>query len=378
MLVLLCIAISLLLAYGLLLQFYYKAWEKMPYFSCDSHNWRPTEKISIIIPARNEANNIAACLTAVLAQNYPSSLLEIIVVNDQSTDNTAAVVASFIPQGVILLETDRSFPTSSPKKKAIETGIKAATGTLIVTTDADCTAGYLWIQQIAKYHAQTKNVFMAAPVKMVRTPSSILSAFQAVDFLTMQGITAAAIYKKAHNMCNGANLAYEKKVFEAVDGFNQIDHIASGDDMLLMQKIASRYAQQIGFIKNQHAIVTTQTASTWKEFLQQRIRWASKARHYKEAKITAVLAGVYFLNLALLTIMLSCIFQPKAILYFILLCTGKFLIELRFVKSVANFFEQQHLLIYLLLLQPLHILYIVLSGCLGQFKHYQWKGRQLQ
>ncbi len=371
------ISLFFLIAYGILMQLYFHWWKQAPVFSTtDMESWVPEKKITVIIPARNEAANIGNCLRSLLHQNYPAHLLEIIVVNDESTDETARIVQSFQHASVQLIQTDSS-TTTAPKKNAINTAIKIATGELMVTTDADCTASPDWIRTIAFYHHQTNAVFIAAPVKM-KDAGSLLAKFQALDFLTMQGITAASVYKRFHNMCNGANLAYDKTAFEKVNGFSGIDTIASGDDMLLMHKISKAHPGQIGFLKNTGAIVETAPAANWSEFIQQRIRWASKARYYKEPAIFWVLLLVYFTNFLLIAVVASSIANPIMFGYFLLLCALKFLAEFLFVQSVARFFQQSHLLIYLLILQPVHIIYIVLSGFLGQVKTYSWKGRRLK
>ena len=106
--------------------------------------------------------------------------------------------------------------------------------------------------------------------------------------MTLQGITGASVFKKVHAMCNGANLAYQKDVFFEVGGFEGIDQVASGDDMLLMHKIQTRYPNEIMFLKSKDVIVTTRAAESLKEFINQRIRWASKADRYTDKKITAV------------------------------------------------------------------------------------------
>lgn len=103
-------------------------------------------------------------------------------------------------------------------------------------------------------------------------------------------------------MCNGANLAYERNSFYRVNGFSGIDTIASGDDMLLMHKIANQYPGQIHYLKAEDAIVTTSPMKTWREFLNQRIRWASKAKYYDDKRITAVLILVYLFNLSFLVL----------------------------------------------------------------------------
>ncbi len=194
----------------------------------------------------------------------------------------------------------------------------------------------------------------------------------------MQGITGAAVYTRMHNMCNGANLAYRREVFYEVNGFDGIDSIASGDDMLLMHKIAKKHPGRTGFIKSNDAIIATHPADTWGEFFQQRIRWASKATHYKSPKLFGALAVVYFTNLGILITGVLAFFYPLAFWMFCVFWICKFLLEVFFVKEVADFFQQRYLVPYLFLLQPMHILYIVVSGFFGQFKTYRWKGRKLK
>jgi cellulose synthase/poly-beta-1,6-N-acetylglucosamine synthase-like glycosyltransferase len=379
MMLLVYITTGLLLLYGALLLYYHNGWQQLPAFDAGSLNgYTPALSISVIIPARNEEANIGHCLTSLLQQYYPPALLEIIVVNDHSTDRTAEIVQSYAPRvRLINLQYDAGAPVKAPKKRAIEKGIAAATGQWIVTTDADCVAEPAWIGSLAAYRFAHPSLFIAAPVK-IKDEGSLLAKFQALDFLTMQGITGASVYRRLHNMCNGANLAYERQTFYDVNGFDGIDTIASGDDMLLMHKIAQRHPLQTAFIKSREAIVTTLPAASWRDFFQQRIRWASKATHYKSPKLFLVLLLVYLTNLGILATGLLGFFYPLAAICFGAFWLGKFLLEIFFVKDAAAFFKQQYLLPYLLLLQPLHMAYIVISGFFGQFKTYQWKGRKLK
>jgi cellulose synthase/poly-beta-1,6-N-acetylglucosamine synthase-like glycosyltransferase len=380
MMVLVYIVLVLLLLYGILFQYYNSWWKRIPHFNIDGfEGWVPTVKISVIIAARNEEENIAACMHSIGKQHYPRHLFQLIVIDDNSTDNTFRIANSISYAGleIICFKLPPAEKNTAPKKRALEKGISMAAGTLVVTTDADCTAGPDWLRTIAAYRHHSKNVFIAAPVK-IKDGSSLLSKFQALDFLTMQGITGAAVFKKFHNMCNGANLAYEKEVFYEVDGFTGIDTIASGDDMLLMDKVFKKYPENLGFIKSPAVIVTTLAAAGWKAFFQQRIRWASKATHYHQPKIFFVLLLVYLINLLMFCLLVMGCFQKIALMLFVLLCVAKFLMELSFVRHVARFFQQSHLIPWLLILQPLHIVYIIISGFLGQFKTYEWKGRKLK
>lgn len=371
------VTVFLLLAYGLFFQYYHAWWNAVPEQKPSAQI--NTLKISVVIPARNEAGNIGHCLSCIVAQDYPRQLVEIIVADDASEDDTARIVLEMAATHPCIryLRIDAGENAAAPKKRALATAIGQASGELIITTDADCAMGPRWISRLVQQHVSTGQVFIAAPVQ-IKDTGSILSRFQALDFLTMQGITAAVVHRKLLNMCNGANLAYSKAAFDAVGGFNDIDRIASGDDMLLMQKLAERFPDAIGYCKSKDAIVATAPAPNWKAFYRQRVRWASKARHYKQPAMFWVLLHVYCTNFALLCLLLMSFKYPLSLMYFVLLCATKFLMEVIFVKPVAQFFQQEKLLPWLLWLQPLHIVYIVVAGLMAQLTGYEWKGRRLK
>jgi hypothetical protein len=229
---------------------------------------------------------------------------------------------------------------------------------------------------MVNFYSRNNATFIAAPVKIVEN-KSLLSVFQTLDFITLQGITGASVHKKVYSMCNGANLGYEKKAFYAVDGFKGIDSIASGDDMLLMQKIFKKFPSGVFFLKSRGAVVSTQALNFWKSFLHQRIRWASKADQYEDHRIFGTLLFVYVFNLLLLAVLVTGFWNAWWFLYFLILIFVKTIAEFPFVYSVADFFGQKKLMVYFFFLQPLHILYTVIVGFLGKFGRYEWKNRKL-
>lgn len=196
--------------------------------------------------------------------------------------------------------------------------------------------------------------------------------------MSLQGITGASVFKNIHAMCNGANLAYRRDVFFEVGGFEGIDDLATGDDMLLMHKIQKRYRKEIMFLKSRDVIVKTQTADTLKDFMNQRIRWASKADRYTDRKITGVLLLVYLLNVWLLILAVISFFNLNVLYLFVISGLIKTIIELIFLFPVAGFFNRQKYLWCFLPAQPFHILYTVIAGWLGKFGSYQWKGRKVK
>lgn len=381
MMILFYITLALLLGYGMLISYYDRSWNSISDFNDNDPGDSSAQiSITVIIPARNEEQNIGACLSSLWQQDYPPGLLEIIVVNDFSTDRTVEIVKQFRQGNIKLIHLGEYVgknDINSYKKKAIEIAISQSKGDLIVTTDADCIAGNQWLKSIASFQKKTNAVFIAAPVKMP-ADKSLLSIFQSLDFLTLQGITGAAVQQKKHSMCNGANLAYLKSAYHAVNGFNGIDEIASGDDMLLMHKIAQKFPDQYFFLKSSKAIVSTKPEKTWSGFLQQRIRWASKADKYDDKRIFYVLLLVYLLNLCIGVFLVAGCWNYKYWIQFLLLITGKIAFEYPFVKKVAGFFDQQKLVKWLSLLQPMHIFYTIIAGLLGKVSSYEWKGRKVK
>ena len=380
--------ISLLIfgLYVILILYYGVSWRQIPGFYIDSPSI-PKTRITVIIPARNEEKQIGPCLESVLQNNYPSHLLEILVVDDHSTDNTAAIVQTYTGVKCISLEDHISGPMNSYKKKAIETAILQSSGELIITTDADCIVKPRWLSTIAACYEKTASQLIVMPV-CIHPKWNFLGIFQSLDFMTLQGITGASVYKGFLNMCNGANLAYTRMAFDEVDGFNGIDHIASGDDMLLMKKISDAFPGAIAYLKNEDVIVSTLAELYLSSFLQQRIRWASKSTHYDDKGIFRVLLLVYLFNLLMLVLPFMTMFLHSSFFIphfsfsifhlWLILLSLKILVELIFLYPVSSFFGLRSLLCWFPFMQPLHILYTVIAGFLGKFGKYSWKGRTVK
>lgn len=358
--------------YAGLIFFYWLAWEKLNYYNYESAS--DYRFLSVIIPARNEEEKITVLLNALSQQTYPKTFFEIIVIDDYSIDSTAEKVKAFNLSNIVLVQPDTPSAFSS-KKKAIEAGIKTAKGELIITTDADCIPTKNWLQTINSFYAKNDAAFIAAPVKFSYN-NGFLQLFQALDFLTLQGITAASVSANFHTMCNGANLAYKKEAFQKVNGFEGIDKVATGDDMLLMHKIWKKNPAKIFYLKNKEAIVSTQPMFTWKDFFMQRKRWASKTLVYDDYRIIAVLAFVYLLNCLFIVLIVASLFNSFNWWFVFGFWIVKTIIELPFVSSVSKFYNQKKLVNFLFLFQPLHIFYTVFVGLVSQFGKYEWKGRK--
>lgn len=370
--VMLWIIIPVFIAYALLILYYWKLWKAVPEYSPSSAV--RTIPVSVVIPARNEEKKIGALLDALRNQSYPRQYIEVIVVDDQSEDGTAAVVTTFREVKLIRLDAGE---INSYKKKAIETGIASASHELVICTDADCLPSSAWIESIVSFQQDNNAVFIAAPVAILGG-RSVLHIFQSIDFMVLQGITAGVVHARKMSMCNGANLSYTRSAFSEVGGFSGVDHIASGDDMLLMHKIACRFPGQVKYLKSASAMVSSHPMDTWRTFINQRIRWASKAGAYNDPRILPVLILVYAVNLSFPALLIAGFFDHAYWISAGAFWIAKTLVELPFFTSVAHFYQMRWAIPWLFLLQPLHIGYTIVAGFFGQVGRYEWKGRKVK
>ncbi len=353
---------------------YISGWNDLPDWELPLGH-TPNTVISVIIAARNESGNIIPCLQSVCSQHYPEHLLEILVVDDHSTDETASEVRSLNDQRISLLRLQEG----TGKKAAISKGVKIATGKLIVTTDADCLCPPNWLRLLASFYEQKQYRMIAAPVAF-HQEKNLLERFQSLDFLGMMSVTGAGIHKQFMHMGNGANLTYEKETFEKLNGFEGIDHIASGDDILLMQKLAKNDPGQIGFLKNPQATVFTMAKPTWISFFSQRLRWATKSRSYQQITVTLILSVVFFFCCNIFLSFFAMFFLGTwGFFIFLFQFLVKTVADYFFLKNSCLYFQRMDLMKIYFPAQFLHIFYIIIIGTLGNLVHqYEWKNRRVR
>jgi cellulose synthase/poly-beta-1,6-N-acetylglucosamine synthase-like glycosyltransferase len=329
--------------------------------------------VSVILPARNEAAHIQACVMAILHQDYPRDRYELILVNDHSEDDTLnrAMAAAAGNPNVKLLDLEGGTGPAY-KKAAIAQGVSESNGEIIVTMDADCVMGRGWLStMVAAFDRETGLV--SGPV--VLEGRGIFEQFQALEFMGLIAVGAAGIVSGKPTMCNGANLAYRRAAFAEVGGFGGIEHLASGDDELLMHKIAAQTSYRIRFAKHRSAIVRSHAQPTWKGFWQQRIRWVSKRRHYLRAAISWTMVLAYLAMLGFPVLAIAGFWDSRLWWLFGFNLLLKIGAEATVLYPAAVFFDKLRLLWWLPLEQVAHIAYILWLGIAGNRKQYEWKGR---
>jgi len=369
------VSIALALAYLGLMLFLRRGWFAVEAFNLKSTRFKTT--VSILIAARNEEDKIFNTIKDILAQDYPADLMELIVVDDHSSDQTSEIVLSFAERGVKLIVLNEDKPLNSYKKKAITEAIKLSDSELIITTDADCRMSPEWLKTIIGFYESGNYKMISSPVIYFEEKSKF-EEMQTLDFLFLSGLGAAGIGNKMPSTCSGANLAYQREVFYELKGFQGIDELASGDDELFLHKVASVYPDGIGFCKSRDAVVHTHAKSDLKEFIQQRKRWASKSTKYKNKIIVLIGVSVWIFNFMIFLSSILGFFNPYFwYLGLICICIKAFA-EMTILVPLCSFANRSKLLWYVPILTVLHMFYIMYIGIAGNSGKYNWKGRMVR
>ena len=243
--------------------------------SFDYLGLKPKTKFSIIVPFRNEAENLPKLLDSFSKLNYPADFFEVILVDDDSNFKFQIPDSKF---QISIIDNIRV--SNSPKKDAISTAMQVVKNDWIITTDADCTVNENWLSALDNY-IQLHNVSMIAGAVSYHCKNSFLHHFQQLDLASLQGATIGSFGLKKGFMCNGANFAYTKSFFQKLNGFDGNDGIASGDDVFLLQKAMARFPEKVHYLKSRNHIVFTKPLDDWKSLFHQRVRWASKTSSYQ-------------------------------------------------------------------------------------------------
>ena len=329
-------------------------------------------KFSIIIPFRDEILSIKSCIQSLCELNYPKDFYELILVNDNSTDNSAHFADEEIknlPNAQLLNLTKKK-----GKKAALELGISMANNPIIITTDADCNYQTSWLKSINRLYQETNAKMIIGPVLF--SYQNIFDKIQALDFLSLTGTTISTHACNHKILSNGANLIFEKKAFTDINGYSHIDSIPTGDDILLLQKFDSAYPNSIKMLKNLDCIVRSAPAKNFAEYLNQRIRWASKISSHQNT-FSQILGIIIFLsNSSLLVLLLLCIVNINLLEFFMIPFVLKCIIDFLFLFLVARFFGEKRLLWFLVITELFNMFTVPIITITSIFKGYSWKGRQ--
>jgi len=374
------ITFVILLAYSLLIISFIIGFVKVKEFK-PKNNWKPVTKFSIIIPFRNETENLTPLLNSLALLEYPRDYFEIIMIDDDSSDNSVELIQQYsqMHQGkennISIIKNIRT--SNSPKKDAINTAILQAQFDWVITTDADCIVPSKWLNTFDAFIQINRPKLIAAPVKYT-IDSSFLEQFQSLEFLSLQASTIGGFGIGKPFLCNGANFCYIKKTFLDVKGFTGNENLASGDDIFLLEKITKQYPDKVHFLKSYDVLVRTKPQSTFKALTAQRIRWAAKSTSYKNNFTKLVGLLVFSMNSWLVIALLMLIFN-QFIWYWLLITFCVKLILDGILTGQFHSFSKQNFNIFSFIISSLYYPFFSMFVALASFKNnFVWKGRQFK
>lgn len=331
-------------------------------------------KVSLIVAVRNEAANIKSLLVSISNQTYPKDLFEFIIVDDKSEDKTIEIIEKFRNENPELsLTLIRA--KGQGKKQALKQGIRASNGEIIISTDGDCKVQPDWIKNYISFFGNSDAQMVFGPV--FYSNKNFLQKLFSLEFATLVAAGAASAGVGLPLMGNGANLAFRKQAYENVEEKLGGKKLASGDDVFLMHSIASNFGKgSLKFIKNEQSVVTTSAPDSINKFVNQRIRWGSKAKSYKSIWALTVSLVVFLFSLFLGVTALLAFYKLWFLAIFVLFIILKFLIDFPLSNSFLRFYDRQKLVFLLFPMEFIYPFYIIVAAIFSIFIPYKWKGRQ--
>ena len=332
-------------------------------------------KFSIVIPFRNEEENLNSLLNTLLDIEYKNNDFEVIFVDDESTDKSREIISSFLKKSTIdfsIIDNERL--SYSPKKDAVTKAVKNAKYNWIITTDSDCYLPESWLLTFNNFINSKQPKMIVAPVTFTSN-GSFFEEFQYLDFLSLQNATIGAFGIKKPFLSNGANLAYRKDVFEKLNGFDNNNSIASGDDVFLLEKYFNNYPEDVHYLKSYDALVATKPEKNLKNLVQQRVRWAAKTTSYNNWFGRLVGLLILLMNATVLDSILFALIGLLSWNELLIILISKFTIDFIFLNKTTTFFKKSICLKFYLINALLYSFFSVYVAFYAMLFNYKWKGR---
>jgi len=233
--------------------------------------------VSVLIAARNEAATIAACLASLKKQDYPSQKLQIIVMNDRSSDKTRDIVLDQLHHlpGAKLIDISDDLEGLKSKMNALAQGMIHAQGDIILVTDADCRVPSSWVSQMVSYFDE--NVGMVGGLTAIQkadNTSKLFNNIQTLDWFFLQAIASGTAGAGLPVSVLGNNFGFRKSVYNEIGGFTSIGFSLT-EDMALLNAIKKKTDYKIAYPLYHKSMIETRAVSKFNEFIQQRKRWLS-------------------------------------------------------------------------------------------------------
>jgi len=270
------------------------------------------QRVSVIVPFRNEKDHLEGIVTDLASQSYPNELWEVIFIDDHSDDASFSNVESLIEIHHLAgrdfylhsLTTDKS-----GKKAALSHGIGHAKYDWIIQVDADCRLGPGFIASHMSFLENHPSDLVAGLVTTRRGRGNLLSSFERLDMLSLMGSAAGSFGLGRPMLCSGANLAYSRELYYETRTFDPENVISSGDDMFLMIG-ARKLGKTLNFTLSRRSMVETSPVNDFGKLITQRMRWGSKTTSYRMTDIQSFALLVTLANIIILFLPLWIVLMP--------------------------------------------------------------------
>ena len=363
------IVISAAGLYSILVLSYLAGWHRLSGF--DRQKMRESHPVSLIIPVRNEERNIRPLLTDIDNQLYPADKIDVIFINDHSEDNTRQeILSGQSNRNIRIIDLPGH---ENGKKSAIRKGLEESKTDIILMLDADSEIYDRWISDMTGCLIQTGSRLVFGPVRYRgRNP---WERIQQLELYSLVGTGAAACGLNSPILCNGTNMiCYRKDYLQFYDSNGQ--NTVSGDDVFFLLWLKKQFPGRITFLKSPDSVIETEPSSGFLPFIQQRLRWISKTRFYKDPHIILSSMTVFLVNFLLLALLIGMTANLQLWKTFVLLFTSKIVTDFVFLFSVTKYYKSQSLLIYFLPIQLVYFIYVIFIAVAGNMLPVSWKGRK--
>lgn len=359
------------LLYLIMIGFILSGWIRTQTFISQNIIERPS--LSVIIPVRNEFSKLSYLLNDLNNQDYPNDKFEIIIVDDHSDLLTDSLIPEFTDRNNIrVLHLGKE---ESGKKAALWKGLLASEYELVLTTDADCRIPKGWISEMVNFFISKKVKLIFGSVRFIES-RILFNRFQSLEFLSLVASGAGFAGNGYPILCNAANMGFERKIYLQFLQEKGSDLPVSGDDILFLLWLKKKFPGSVGFIKSFTAQVETNPADSIREFIQQRLRWTSKSRYYRDFMIIITSLIVYITSLSLFVLLIGSFFSGLLMEGFLCLFLIKCIADLFFLFIITGYYRNRYLLAIFFPLELIYFIYISIIGFAGNFFPYRWKGRK--
>jgi hypothetical protein len=322
----------------------------------------PEIKVSLIIAAKNEAENIPSLLSSLQNLDYPEDHFEVIVIDDNSTDETFNIVQTYAGK----IKNFSVFNNEGiGKKNALTFGISKANNPLILITDADCRPEPNWLKAFSnKFNDGYDFLFGIAPFYNNKSLINRISCFENLRS-SILSLTAAKL--GIPYSASARNFGFKKSSFEKIKGYSNTMETLSGDDDLLLRE-AVKNKMKIGVFTEKDSFVYSSTKNSLKEYLRQKSRHTKTSFYYLTS--SKIFLGVWHLtNIAFL-------FSPVLIFInsiFILPFVFKIIFDVFLIKTHQKKFTYNFNVLQILYLQVFYELLLIINFFNALFSKDEWK-----